>query len=112
MELPTKEVLETVLEEEIYEHFLDYNDICYSTLSHKFTGHRINIYELMDHMKYWLLSNSKGCITTYIHQDCVAVHIVERDESFVSNTEFDATSEACRWLMENYKEISCLNSKK
>jgi len=102
----SKELLSEVLDEKVNEEETDMEGkILLRHLNNKIWWHNdeqvksINIYELAHKCKEWV-RDKEYMMTIYLHLDCIAVKLSERDIAFVADSEPEAIFKACEWIRE------------
>jgi len=104
MVLSSKELLSAVLGEEVVGlNFVD-NRIEYVLDSLPSTTRHINIYELMNIMKDFI-GKRYSCFGTTKSSSVIGwfLWIDEEDIRFIAETEHEAVTKACEWILEQQK---------
>ena len=108
MKLPSKELLSKILKE-TYTHIeQSFHLICVRKYNDGVLagGNDINIYELMHKMKVWALSKGyriDSAITDGRYGECVLSAGIGFSMYFEADTEFEAVTEACEWVLKENK---------
>lgn len=111
MNLPSKELLSEALGRPCFteDAFMNSNLLTYSEKDYKFTGHTINIHELVHKCKelikldYTIEKHSsneyrKGWFEIIVHKDRSSVFA---NIPFKASTEQDVVFQACQWFIDN-----------